>query len=138
MSADDNPHGGRVPVRGTMFIFIATGRLSSRLESGTVNPVRGLTLFGNLFGPYPSTGYSGVAVGDGVGVSVSAGVNGLGVDDGVIVDPVTVSGLAAIASTGLGSPLPQAVINQAIMNKSDILFIRKFPPKSETQVEIIL
>ena len=138
MSADDNPHGGRVPVRGTMLIFIATGRLSSRLGCETVNPVRGLTFPGKFFGPYPSTGYSGVAVGGGVGVSVSEGVNGLGVDDAAIVDSVTVGGLAAIASTGLGSPLPQAVINQAITNKMDIFFIRKFPPKSETQVGIIL
>ena len=86
MSADDNPQGGRVPVRGTMFIFIATGRSSSRFEFETVNRVRGLTFLGKSFGPYPSSGYSGVAVGDGVGVSVSAGVNGLGVGDGATVD----------------------------------------------------
>ena len=125
-------------MRGTMLIFIATGRLSSRLEFETVNPVRGLTFFGKSFGPYPSTGYSGVAVGDGVGVSVSAGVNGLGVGDAVIVGAVTVGGLAAIASTGLGSPLPQEVINQAMTNRTDIFFIRIFPPKIETRVGIIL
>jgi hypothetical protein len=121
-----------------MLIFIATGRLSSRLEYETVNPVRGLTFFGKSFGPYPSTGYSGVAVGDGVGVSVSEGVNGLGVDDAAIVNSLTVGCLVAIASTGLGSPLPQAVINQAITKKMDIFFILNFPPKSETQVGIIL
>jgi hypothetical protein len=121
-----------------MLIFIATGRLSSRLESETANPVRGLTLLGNLFGPYPSTGYIGVAVGVGVGVSVSAGSNGLGVGEAIIVKFMTVGVLVATATTGLGSPLPQAVINQAITNKMDIFFIRKFPPKSETQVGIIL
>jgi hypothetical protein len=121
-----------------MLIFIATGRLSSKLESETVNPVRGLTFLGKFCGPYPSTGYTGVAVGDGVGVSVSEGVNGLGVDDAVIVESVTVSGLVATASTGLGSPFPQAVINHTITNRTDIIFIRIFPPKSETQVEIIL
>ena len=138
MSADDNPHGGRVPVRGTMLIFIATGRLSSRLESETVNPVRGLTFLGKFFGPYPSMGYIGVAVGVGVGVSVSAGSNGLGVGEAFAANFMIVGVLAATASTGLGSPLPQADISQAITNTTKNFFIRNYSPISVIRLVIIL
>jgi hypothetical protein len=121
-----------------MLIFIATGRLSSRLASSTINPVSGLTSLGKLSGPYPSTGYGGVAVGEGVGVSVSAGVNGLGEGDGVTVGSVTCGGMVATTSSGLGSPVPQAATSNAVNNRIKMFFIRVHSPRSGNQVRIIL
>ena len=82
-------------------------------------------------------GYIGGAVGVGVGVSVSAGSNGLGVGEAFAANFMIVGVLAATASTGLGSPLPQAVINQAIMNTTEIFFIRKYSPISVIRLVII-
>ena len=98
-----------MPVRGTIFIFTATGRFASMLELLILSPVRGLTSSGKSSGPKPSSGYGGVGEGDGVVVAVSVGGIGVGVFVGVAVANGILVSWAVTSSVGLGPHKEQAV-----------------------------